>query len=192
VSLPGDGRMTTEMLLTGALIFAVVDAAFLPLLAWRVRREVFLESRWALAGATALFWFGVWSLVLTFFWDTIYRYVFPGWARSFIPPVYGLAFGGLSLFFCWLARRSLRSLHSRIHPVVIFCLLGGCWGVVTHILAVQLGIVTKPPMLQGASPVAAVVIAAFEFTFYWCIITSIGVLAQLAARRIGRLVGRPG
>ena len=185
MSLPGDGRITTEMLLAGALIFAVVDAAFLPLLAWRVRREVFLESRWALAGATALFWFGVWSLVLAIFWDTIYRYVFPGWARPLIPPVYGLAFGGLSLFFCWLARRQ------SFHPVVIFCLLGGCWGVVTHILAVQLGIVTKPPMLQGASPVAAVVIAAFEFTFYWCIITSIGVLAQLAARRIGRPARRP-
>jgi len=36
--------------------------------------------------------------------------------------------------------------------------------------------VDKPPMLQGASPVAAVVIAIFEFTFYWCIILSVACL----------------
>lgn len=186
MSLPGDGRITTEMLLAGALIFALVDAAFLPLLAWRVRRELFAEARWFLAGATALFWFGVWSLVLAAFWDTVYRYVFPAWAQMFIPPVYGAAFGGLSLLFWRLAR------GRRTHPAVIFCLLGGCWGILTHILAVQLGIVTKPPALQGASPVAAVVIAAFEFTFYWCIITTAGVLAKLASMRFRRPVGRTG
>ncbi len=184
MSLPGDGRITDAMLLTGALIFAVIDAAFLPLLAWRVRRTLFAEARWFLAGATALFWFGVWSLVLAFFWDSIYRYVFPAWARQFIPPVYGAAFGGLSLLFVRLAR------GRRAHPTIIFCLLGGCWGIITHILAVQLGIVTKPPALQGASPVAAVVIAAFEFTFYWCIITTAGILAKLATRRLSRQAGR--
>jgi hypothetical protein len=44
---------------------------------------------------------------------------------------------------------------------------------VTHVWAVHLGIVDKPPMLQGASPVAAVVFAVFEFTLYWCIILSV-------------------
>ncbi len=178
MTLPGDGRITTEMLLTGALIFAALDALLLPLLAWRIKRALFVQSRWALAVVTSVFWFGVWSTVLAYFWDTVYSFVFPAWARQVIPVVYGLAFGGLSLAFWWLARRG------RFHPVIVFCLLGGCWGIVTHILAVQLGIVSKPPMLQGASPVAAVVIAAFEFTFYWCIITGIGILAQLAASRL--------
>ncbi len=184
MTLPGDGKITTGMLLTGALIFAVLDAALLPLLAWRISRSRFAQSRWALAIVTAVFWFGVWSVVLVFFWDTIYSYVFPAWMRPVIPPVYGAAFGGLSLGFWRLARRG------RLHPVVVFCLLGGCWGIVTHILAVQLGIVTNPPALQGASPVAALVIAAFEFTFYWCIITGAGTLAQLAAGRLKRNFAR--
>ncbi len=185
MSLPGEGKITTEILLAGALVFAAIDAIFLPLLAWRIKRALFLQSRWALAGATAVFWFGVWSLVLAYFWDTVYAYVFPAWARQVIPPLYGVAFGGLSLLFWWLAQRG------RINPVIVFCLLGGCWGIVTHILAVRLGIVTRPPMLQGASPVAAVVIAAFEFTFYWCIITGVGTLAQLAAGRLKKLFARP-
>ncbi len=186
MTLPGDGKITTEMLMAGALIFAALDAVLLPLLAWRIKRTLFVQSRWALAGVTAVFWFGVWSLVLAVFWDTIYSYVFPAWARAVIPPVYGAAFGGLSLAFWWLAQRQ------RLWPVVVFCLLGGCWGIVTHILAVQLGIVTKPPALQGASPVAAVVIAAFEFTFYWCIITTAGVLAQLFAGRLKKALIHPG
>ncbi len=171
------------MLLTGALIFAVLDAVLLPLLAWRISRVRFAQSRWALAGVTAVFWFGVWSAVLAAFWDTVYAYVFPAWMRPVIPPVYGAAFGGLSLGFWWLAQRG------RFHPVIVFCLLGGCWGIVTHILAVRLGIVTNPPALQGASPVAAVVIAAFEFTFYWCIITGAGTLVQLAVGWIRRRTG---
>jgi hypothetical protein len=32
------------------------------------------------------------------------------------------------------------------------------------------GVVSKLPVLQGTSPAAAVVIAFFEFIFYWCII----------------------
>ncbi len=184
MTLPGDGKITTAMMLTGALIFAILDAALLPLLAWRIPRARFAQSRWALAIVTALFWFGVWSAVLAFFWDTVYSYVFPAWARSVIPPVYGLAFSGLSLGFWWLAQRM------RFHPVIVFCLLGGCWGIVTHTLALALGIVTNPPALQGASPLAALVIAAFEFTFYWCIITGIGTLAQLAAGRLNQYFAR--
>ncbi len=184
MTLPGDGKITTEILLTGALIFAVLDALLLPLLAWRIKRARFVQSRWALVTLTALFWFGVWSAVLAYFWDTVYSYVFPAWMRPVIPPVYGAAFGGLNLGFWWLAQRG------RFHPVIVFCLLGGGWGMVTHTLAVQLGIVSKPPVLQGASPLAAVVIAAFEFTFYWCIITGTGTLAQLAASRLKKTFAR--
>jgi len=54
--------------------------------------------------------------------------------------------------------------------VLTFCLLGGVLGSLTHIWAVTRGIVTKPPMLQGASPLGAVVFAFFEYIFYWCTI----------------------
>jgi hypothetical protein len=62
------------------------------------------------------------------------------------------------------------ALRVKWNPVPTYCLLGGALGSLTHIRAVQLGVVTKPPMLQGASPLAAVVIAFFEFMFYWCTI----------------------
>jgi len=35
--------------------------------------------------------------------------------------------------------------------------------------AIMRGILEKPSMLQGSNPAAAVVIAAFEFIFYWCV-----------------------
>jgi hypothetical protein len=72
--------------------------------------------------------------------------------------------------FCWLALRLPGN------AVVNFCLLGGLWGMITHIWAVARGLVEKPPMLQGVNPVAAVVIAGFEFMFYWCIMLSIASL----------------
>jgi hypothetical protein len=67
------------------------------------------------------------------------------------------------------------------HPVLSFCLLGGLWGMITHVWAVYLGILDKPPMLQGAGAAAAIVIAAFEFIFYWCIILSITTIFQWRA-----------
>ena len=48
--------------------------------------------------------------------------------------------------------------------------MGGQWGMLTHIMAVFLGIVDKPPILQGMAPAVAVIIAIFEFVIYWGII----------------------
>lgn len=49
---------------------------------------------------------------------------------------------------------------------------------ITHLWAVYRGIVDRPPMLQGADPVAAIVIAVFEFMFYWCIMLSVALLLR--------------
>ena len=57
--------------------------------------------------------------------------------------------------------------------MVAFCVFGSLWGMVTHVWAVYRGIVDNPPMLQGTSPVAAVVAAVFEFMLYWCIILGV-------------------
>jgi len=62
------------------------------------------------------------------------------------------------------------SLRIKGSPVLTYCLLGGILGSLTHIWAVYRGLVTKPPMLQSVSPLAAVVIAFFEYIFYWCVI----------------------
>ena len=52
-----------------------------------------------------------------------------------------------------------------------------CWedygAVITHIWAIYRGILDKPPLLQGASPVAASIMPFFEFVFYWCIILGV-------------------
>src|SRR5574341_2154410 len=41
-----------------------------------------------------------------------------------------------------------------------------------------------PPALQGANPVAAVVIAIFEFIFYWCIILGVAALWDYGWQRV--------
>ena len=64
------------------------------------------------------------------------------------------------------------------NPIINFCLLGGALGSLTHIWAVYRGIVTKPPMLQGASPLGAVGIAFFEHIYYWCIILTFAMITN--------------
>ena len=168
--LPPGVKITTDVLWLGTLIFAAIDAVFIPILAWRIHPATFRRLKWVLGITTAIFWSSLWTWGLVNFWDSIYRYVFPAWAHWFIPPTFGLLYAGISVLFWWLA------LHFRGNAVVNFCLLGGLWGMLTHLLAVFLGIVNKPPILQGAAPVAAVIFAIFEFMLYWCIILTVAVL----------------
>jgi hypothetical protein len=113
-----------------------------------------------------------------FFWEPVYQYVFPDWSRWFIPPVYALFFGLISLLFWWLALRLSGN------PVLGFLLLGGLWGSLTHVWAISRGILDKPPMLQGASPWAAIVLPFFEFIFYWCIILAVSTFVYSQWTRV--------
>ena len=159
-----DIKITTELLYQGALVFALMDAAVLGLLVWRVRANAFHRLKWTLPLAAALVWFGIWSWAIGNFWETVYAYVFPAWAQFWVPIIAFVAAGAVALGVWAIANQS------RWNPVLVYCLLGGALGSLTHIWAVLRGIVTKPPMLQDASPLAAVVIAFFEYIFYWCII----------------------
>jgi hypothetical protein len=150
------------------LLFTLTDLVFVSVLVKIVKPGDFLKMKWYLAIILGLFFFFLFGLVVSIlFWDSVYSYVFPFWARWIIPPLYGLLFSMVGLFFWWISSKSLKG------QVIIFCLLGGLWGVITHILAIGRGILDKPPMLIGASPVAALTIAAFEFIFYWCICLTI-------------------
>jgi hypothetical protein len=173
LTLPPDAKVTTEILWRATLIFAPIDAVFISILAWRIDTKTFRSFKRMLIVTTAVFWFAMW-LVMTsgLFWDSVYHYVFPAWARWLIPPVYGLLFGAVALLFWHLA------LGVPGRPVVTYCLLGGLWGSVTHVWAIWRGILEKPPMLRGASPVAAVVFPFFEFVLYWCITVTVATLAQ--------------
>lgn len=165
-------RVTTEILWRGAVIFALLDAGFVTLLARRITTQRLRELKWSLVAAGAAYWCAMWVVMALVFWEPVYHYVFPGWAHWVIPPVYTLLFAGVSLATWWLAFRL------PVNPVVALCLLGGAWGMVTHVWAAYRGIFERPPMLRGASPVAGVVIAGFEFTFYWCVMLSIASLLR--------------
>ena len=159
-----DIKITTELLYKGALIFALMDAVYIPLLVWRVSKETFRRMKWSLVIAAALVWYGIWAWAIGNFWESFYSYVFPAWARTWVPWIAFVVAAAIALGLWMLTVQLKRNL------VLTYCLMGGAIGSLTHIWAVYLGIVTKPPILQGASPLAAVIIAFFEFMFYWCTI----------------------
>ena len=162
--MPTDINITTELLYKGALIFALMDAIYVPLLARGVSKEAFHKLKWTLVITAALVWYGIWSWAIGNYWEAVYSYVFPAWIAKWIPRIAFVA-AGAAMLGLWSV-----AIRIRWNPVLTYCLLGGALGSLTHIWAVQRGIVTKPPMLQGASPLAAVVIAFFEYMFYWCTI----------------------
>lgn len=158
-------HITTGILLQGVMIFAALDAILLPLIARLIKPDLFRGFKWVLVVISGLTWFLIWKTVLTFFWDSAYQFVFPGWGRVWLPYLFGLLMATVSLLFWWLAGQRSRN------PIVVFCLLTGVWGILTHTWAIHQGILSKPPLLQGASPLAALLLAFFEYISYWCIIS---------------------
>jgi len=171
--LPSDIKVTSEVLWKGAIIFALIDTIFVSILTRRIKPLRFRQIKWTLVITMAAFFTLLWGVLGSYiFWDSVYHYFFPEWSRWFIPPLYGLLFSAAGLLFWWIA------LKLPGNAAINFCLLGGFWGMMTHLWAEYRGLLEKPPMLQGASPVAAVVIAIFEFMFYWCVVLSIASLLK--------------
>jgi len=163
-----DIKVTTEILLKGALLFALVDIVYVVIMTKFIKAGDLVRMKWHLVVVMGIFFFFLFGTVVSIiFWDSVYSYVFPAWARWIIPPLYGLLFSLAGLLFWWIASRFAKG------SLIIFCLLGGLWGILTHILAIYRGILEKPPMLKGAGPGSALTIAAFEFIFYWCICLTI-------------------
>jgi hypothetical protein len=176
-------KVTTEILWEGAFFFALIDVIFVAILTRLIKPADFYKMKWRLVVIMAIFFCTLFGVLVSFvFWDSVYCYVFPAWARWIIPPVYGLLFASFGLFVWWL------SFSLRTNAVMNFCLFGGLWGIMTHIWAIYRGILEKPPMLQGANPFAAVIIAAFEFIFYWCVCLSLTFLAQQIEKRLRGLM----
>ena len=167
-----DIKITTELLYRAALVFALMDAVYIPLLVWRVREESFRRLKWNLVVAAAVVWFGIWSWAIGNFWETVYSYVFPAWAQTWVPWIAFFSAGSIAWLIWTLAVRT----GTKVVPV--YCLLSGALGSLTHLWAVYRGIVTKPPMLQGASPLGAVTIAFFEYIIYWCVILTLAAFAD--------------
>ena len=167
-----DIKITTQLLYQGALVFALMDAVYISLLVWRVSGDVFHRLKWNLVVAAAVIWFGIWSWAIGNFWETVYTYVFPAWAQTWVPWIAFIA-AGLFAWILWTL-----AIQTKAKAIPVYCLLSGILGSLTHLWAVTRGIVTKPPMLQGASPLSAMTIAFFEYIFYWCVILTLAVFAD--------------
>lgn len=164
MNIPDNIKVTSEVLWRGAIFFASIDFVLVAVLTRYVKPQDFFKVKRKLIIIMAVYFCFLFGTIMSLiFWDSVYSYVFPSWLRWIIPPCYGLLFSLIGLFSWWLAVK----LPGK--PVVSFCISGGLWGLLTHILAIHRGILDKPPMLQGASSVAALTVAAFEFIFYWCI-----------------------
>lgn len=180
--LPTDLRITSDLLWRSALAVAVFDAAYVLLLMRRVRPATFRALGVHVSVVGVLFFGGVWLVMAAVFWEAVYSYVFPAGARWLLPLGMG-ALNGAAVGLAWrLAARSP-------NPALRYCLLGGLWGVLTHLWAVARGIVAQPPMLQGAQPAAAVVFAGFEFALYWCLILTAAWLWRRVGLWLQRAVG---
>lgn len=175
MDIPEGAHVTTAVLLRGTLMFVILDVPLLYLL-WRlVKPPAFAGLRHILAVVAAIAYAIISTWAVTYFWDRVYGYVFPSWSRWYLPAAQAVLTGALA----WFAARAASRLRL---PVIAFCLLGGAWGVVSHVFAVFRGIVSRPPFLQGAHPAAAVLIAFFEFTFYWGVIALVSYLVSRAPR----------
>ena len=177
VEWPEGARVTSALLWRSAAVAAAIDVAFAVVLTRAVTAERFRALKRPVLALTAVLWFGIWLWVVIVFWESVYSLVFPAWSRWYLPA----AQSALTTGAAWLAFRLATKVGS--HAVLTYLLLGGLWGVVTHIWAVYRGILQKPPLLQGAGAVPAVVFAFFEFTFYWCVIVGAAALLERFGRR---------
>ena len=174
---PTENTVTTGMLWQAALVFALVDTPFVIFLLKRLTGETLRQLKPYLLATTGIFWFLVWIAMCTYFWEPVYQYVFPAWARWIVPPVYAFLFVLAALVFWWLA------LNIPGRPTLTFCIAGGLWGTVTHLWGIGRGLIDKPPMLRGVSPLAVAVMPIFEFLFYWCVILTVSLFVYRHSKR---------
>ena len=171
--IPENFQVLSEHFWMSSVIIALVDVAFVLLLAWRIKPSHFRELKWTLVGTAAILW-SIFSVVLvSIFWNRYYQYFFPSWFRSggillYVPILYGI----FALAFHWLALRMAGN------PLVNFCFLAGLESVLEHLWGFYGLKILEVPILQNASPISILVFSFPEYIFYWCVIISAAVLFQ--------------
>lgn len=171
------GIPSSQFWLSAALM-AIVAVIFLLILTWRIKPARFRELRWTLVGTAAIVWSGFAVFLVLAFWDSFYRYFYPGWLHSggvllFVPPVYG----ALAWVFHWLALRLPGN------PIVNFSLLGGTESLLEHLWGIYAFRILEIPLLQGSSPASILAFCFPEYVFYWCVVISLAALAQQVWKR---------
>jgi hypothetical protein len=170
---PENFNVLSEQLWMDTVVIALVDVAFIAFLTWRIKPSRFRELKWTLAVTAAVFWSAFGIVLVSVFWNTYYRYFFPGWLRSggillFVPALYG----SFALAFHWLALRAPGN------PILNFCLLGGLESLIEHLWGIYGLKILEIPLIQQASPASILAFAFPEYIFYWCIVIGIAGLVQ--------------
>jgi hypothetical protein len=167
-------RVTSELLWRATFIAVLIDAPLVILIGRRVSSELFRKLKWHLAAAAFVVYATLWgTLASVYFWDAVYKQVFPTWSRWLLPVGYGLLFGILAVAF-WHV-----SMAAPKWQAVWFCLLGGLVSLVGHGIGIRRGLL-RVPLLSEASATSALVFGVFEFVFYWCAIVGLAVAAWRA------------
>ena len=165
IAMAPGAHLTTPLVLICTGILLLFDL-LLALLAWRfVRRKEMQQMRRLLIATSGVFFLLVWTSVMIWGWDWFYSYIFPGWARYLLPPLFGLGYTVFAMGMSWLCMKLPGN------PAILWCLLGGLEGLLSHIYAIYgLGAASKPPIMQGTDPLATLIFAIFEKAFYWSLI----------------------
>ena len=165
-------QVSSGLLWRVALIAALIDAPLLFLVGRGVSSGLFGRLKWYLAGAAFLIFALIWGACgSVYFWDTVYQAIFPAWSRWLLPVGFGLLEATLALIFWRVSRLAARG------QVLWFILLGGLMSMVGHAIGISRGLL-RVPMLVQASAASALVFGVFEFIFYWCVITGLGVAVR--------------
>ena len=171
-------RVTSELLWQATLIAVLIDAPLLIFVARWVSSELFGKLKWYLAGASFVVYAVLWGTFgSVYFWDAVYKAIFPAWFRWLLPLGYGLLFGALAFAF-WRA-----SILAARWQAVWFILLGGLVSLVGHGIGISRGLL-RVPLLAEASAVSALVFGVFEFIFYWCAIVGLGIAGRWLGLRL--------
>lgn len=178
MDLPEGFQITTKLLLQGGLVFALADIFLLLLLSYKVKAIPFESIIPTLPIATAIIYGGIWVWAIANFWESVYGFLFPPWSRWIVPAAQAVLTGAISYLAVRLA------LRVKFPSMLVYCLLGGVWGILGHTSALASGIVSKPPLLQGAAPGAVLFIAFFEYIFYWSMILLVSLLGREVWRRL--------
>jgi hypothetical protein len=174
------GYATSEVLWRATVIAVLIDVPLLILVARWVSSELFSKLKWYLVGAAFVVYAVLWGTFgSVYYWDAVYKVIFPAWFRRLLPLVYGLLFGALALAF-WRA-----SILMPKWQVVCFSLFGGLVSLVGHGIGISRGLL-QVPLLAEVSAISALVFGVFEFIFYWCVIVGLSVVSSWLGLRLRR------
>jgi len=172
-------RLTATDLWLGAGVTAAAVCGLIILVTRVISGEAFRQLKWYLVGAAALTYGMLWAVFgSVYFWDLVYRALFPRWSRWVLPLFFGAIDGLAALGFWWLSMKVAK------WQVAVFILLAGPWSALGHGIAVLQGLLNVP-YLEKTTAASALTFATFEYMLYESMIVGMAVAARAAASRLG-------